>query len=360
MTEFLDDLYSSFIAMLVIAFFLLFLFVFLATLKPFKNNGLNKVYKMLMYLCSVTFFFTIPLFNYGHAKRFERIAFGKTTICLFEQAIRAVGKSAGKPARIHILDIETGVRKERFAAGKPGEMLGMRNDTLCYLDEKDVVLYDADNLKEIYRIKEEEWGTILPELAVGVENIDITDQTVNHIVSHFIKLDCLNGKKYWFEPFSKKIYTKQPVTEYITDFDNKKSKLTVKISDNQELKYLQTSSSGQGRLEYIVPGYNGTKYFSRIDSTGYINPFLLCIDTVKKIFVFGYYTTTKKEDYFIEAKDFDYNTKWKKANNELVDETKNPGVAVCKYRNNIMYFTIGSYFFAADPVTFKLYWKIQL
>ncbi len=360
MTEFLDDLYSSFIAMLVIAFFLLFLFIFLATLKPFNNNFLNKFYKMLMYLCSVAFFFTIPLFNYGHAKRFESIAFGKTTICLFEKAIRAVGKSAGKPARIHILDIETGVRKERFTAGKPGEMIGMRSDTLCYLDEKEVVLYDAANLKEIYRIKEDAWGTILPELAVGIEYIDVTNETVDYIVSHFIRLDCLNGKKYWFEPFSKKIYTKEPETIYRSEFANRFSELSIKTNDNKELEYLKTNASGQGSLEYIVPGYSAVKYFSKIDSTGYISPFLLCIDTVKKVFVFGYYTTTKKEEYFIEAKDFDYNTQWKKTNKELVADSKNPEVAVCKYRNNILYFTIGSYFFAVDPVTFKLYWKIQL
>ncbi len=116
---------------------------------------------------------------------------------------------------------------------------------------------------------------------------------------------------------------------------------------------------GDGRLEAIVPGRDADKFFPKIDSTGYIEPFLLCIDTVNKIFVFGHYLTTKKETYYLEAKDFNYNTKWKKLSNEIVD-TDDQEMDIWLYRNNILYFSVGSYVFAIDPLTFKIHWTSRL
>lgn len=42
MTEFIDDIYSSFILMSLSAFALLFLFIFLSTKKPFKSKPFNN------------------------------------------------------------------------------------------------------------------------------------------------------------------------------------------------------------------------------------------------------------------------------------------------------------------------------
>lgn len=360
MTTILDDIYSNFVLMCLIAFSLLFFFIFLSTKKPFSNKAINNIYKMLMYVCSVAFFISIPALNYGHARRLEKIFIGKKTICVFEASIPAVGKSAGRPARIDILDKETGIRKERFNAGRPGQLVALHNDTLCYMDEDEVVLYDAVNLKEIYRIAKDGWGTIIAELSVGIENVNMTDATIDYPVEHLIKLDCLNGKKYWFEPFSKTIVDKEPETIYIPEFADRSSELIRKFSYNRELKYLATAATGEGNLESIVPGSNAIKLFSKIDSTGYIFPFLICIDTLKSVFVFGHYTTTKKEQYYIEAKDFNYKTQWKKANREIVDSDKDPKVNICSYINNILYFGIGGHLFAIDPLTFKVYWQTHL
>lgn len=360
MSDILDDLYSNFVLMCLIAFSLFIFFIFLSTKKPFGSKALNNIYKMFMYVCSIGFFISIPAFNYGHARSLEKIFVGKQTICVFEASIRAVGKSSGRPARIDILDKQSGIRKIRFTAGRPGHFLALHNDTLCYMDEKEVVLYDAVNLKEIYRIKKDEWGSILPELSVGIENVEMTDATIEYPAEHFIKLDCLNGKKYWFEPFSKKIYNKEPETIYISEFADRSSELVRKFSYHNEIKYMSTTATGEGTLEAIVPGSNAMHLFSKVDSTGYIAPFLICIDTTKNVFVFGHYTTTKKEQYHIEAKDFNYKTQWKKANNEIIDSSKDPKVNICSYVNNVLYIGIGGYLLALDPVTFKIYWQNHL
>ncbi|MEO6305977.1 MAG: hypothetical protein ABIP51_22715 [Bacteroidia bacterium] len=360
MIEILDTIYSSFIIVMVIAIVLLFFFIALSLKNPFKNKFLNNFYKLLMYGCSFAFFISAQFFNYGHARGFENICISKKTICVFERSIPPRGRSSGKQARLNILDRETGVRKERINAGQSGVFIAMQNDTICYLDEQEVVLYDAANLKEIYRIKENDWATILPELNVGIDNIVVTNRRSDYNVKHYVQFDCLNGKKYWFEPFSKTISTKEPpALQYFRSFSNNPSELVVKLANKKELRYLYTSSIGQGRLEAILPGRNAKKYFSKIDSTGYIEPFLLCIDTVNKVFVFGHYLTTKKESYYLEAKDFNYTTKWKKLSSDLIDNDDQI-IDVWFYSNNILYFNMAGYVFAIDPLTFKIYWTTRL
>ncbi|MBA3680071.1 MAG: hypothetical protein H0W73_02620 [Bacteroidetes bacterium] len=360
MTEYLDIIYSSFILLLLIAFILLFLFIFLSTKKPFKNNTLNKFYKMLMYACSIAFFVTIPASNFGHARSFEKICIGEKTICVFEPSIRAIGKSVGKQARLNIIDKATGIRIERFSAGKPGKLVDMHNDTICYMEEKDIVLYDAANLKEVYRIKEDAWGNILAELSVGIESINITDQNSDYPVKHFIRLDCLNGKKYWYEPFSKAITNKQPADEYLPGFSDRTTELSIKYAERERSTYLVTANSGEGNLQCIFPGRDAGKFFSKVDSTNYISPFLLCIDTVKRVFVFGHYLTTKKEEFYLEAKDFDYHTKWKKLSTEIVAVDEDTKINIWLFEKGILYIGIGGYVLAIEPLTFKPYWTTQL
>ncbi len=359
MTEILDTIFSSFIIMMILALALLILFVGLSFKDPFKNSFLNKTYKLLMYVCAGSFFFIGPFFNYGHAVGFGKIAIGKTTVCLYEKHVRARARSAGRDARINILDKSTGKRKVRLNAGRPGVFIGMRNDTICFMDDKEIVLYDAANLKEIYRIKEGAWATVSPEFSVGVEDMDVTDETSDYDVNHYVALNCLNGKKYWFEPFSKTVIGNVPTIKYHHNFANRSSEIVIKLSYEKELKYLYVSDAGNDRLKTILPGPNGKGLFSKIDSATYIEPFLLCMDTLKKVFVFGHYLTTKKEDYYLEAKDFGYNTLWKKLSSELVDNDSNI-LSVWMYKDDILYFNIGGYIFAIDPLTFKVYWSARL
>jgi len=69
-------------------------------------------------------------------------------------------------------------------------------------------------------------------------------------------------EKYWFEPFSKSILSKEaPELIYIPAFANRTSELVIKFSYRKELKYLYTSNIGDERLEAIFPGKNGNPFF---------------------------------------------------------------------------------------------------
>lgn len=360
MTEVFDFLYSSVVWMTVIMIVILFLCVGFAFANPFKNKKINYAYKGFLYFFAFCFMMSFQFFYYGYTEEFKEMRIGTTAVCLLEQYERGGEGPSEYVCRLHIIEKATGVRKDRYYIGSTGQLIGMRNDTLCFFKNYDVVLFDAANLKEIYKIKKDEWGTISPELAVGMESV-YSGHDLSNSVSSYVELNCKNAKKYWFDPFAKRLLDKEPKDNDVPGFTNNSYELTVKFGVNKQVNYLRDEYAGGNNLKRIIPGYNARNLFNVKDSSTYIDPFFLCIDTVKKVFVFGHYTTTDRLDFYIESKDFDFITKWKKISTDFGQDSYNtPKVNVWQYTNGILYFNNGGFVSAIDPVTSKPYWTTRL
>ncbi|MBA2611116.1 MAG: hypothetical protein H0U95_04040 [Bacteroidetes bacterium] len=360
MTEALDFFYSSSVWMIVIIIVVMFLCIGFSFVSPFKNKKLNYVYKIFLNAFGFCFMMSFQFLYYGYADEFKKMCIGKTTICLMEEYERGGEGPSENVCRLHIMNKATGIRKERYYVGSSGQLVGMRNDTLCYFRNYDVVLLDAANLKEIYRIKKDEWGKISPELSVGMESI-YSDHDRSNSGSFFVELNCKNAKKYWFDPFSKKLTDQEPNDNYKPWFSDNTYELTVKYAANKQVNYLKDDYAGSNNLKRIVPGYNARNLFTVKDSSTYIDPFFLCIDTVKKVFVFGHYTTTDRKDYCLEAKDFEFTTKWKKTGSGIAtDDYNEPKVNVWQYTNNMLYFNNGGFIVAMNPALGKIIWVSRL
>ncbi len=360
MTDVIDFLYSSTVWMTIIIIVILFLCVGFAFANPFKNKKVNYAYKGFLYFFAFCFMMSFQFFYYGYTEEFKSMRIGKTTICLLEQYERGGEGPSEDVCRLHIIDKASGKRKDRYYVGSTGQLVGMRNDTLCYFKNYDVVLFDAANLKEIYVIKKDGWGAIAPELSVGIESVYSNNEQNNSNAS-LVELNCKNAKKYWFDPFSKTMVDKEPKDNGIPGFTNKTYELTVNFGVNNNVNYLKDEYAGGNNLKRIVPGYNARNLFTVKDSSTFIDPFFLCIDTIKKVFVFGHYTTTDRTDLYIEAKDFDFITKWKKISSEFGKDSYNsPSVNIWQYLDGVLYFNNGGFMIAMDPVTSKTFWTTRL
>ncbi|MCE3228177.1 MAG: hypothetical protein K0S32_2728 [Bacteroidetes bacterium] len=361
MREILDSFYSSSITITVVFIVVLFVCVGLAFLNPFKIKALNYIYKALLYLFAFCVLMLPNFFYYGHASSFEKILVDKNTISLFESYERGGDGPSESVVRLHIVDRATGQLKDRFYIGYYGKLVGTRNDTICYMYNHDVILFDAVTMKEVYSIKEEEWGSISPDFSVGMERIG-DNQNSNDPVRPYIILDCKNGKKYSFDPFSKRLSDGEVKDEYFPEFSKEDYKLSVKIAPGQEKHYLITESTHEGKLERIVPDTHAEHLFHVRDSSGYIDPFLMCLDTIRKVFVFGHYTTTDKKDITVMAKNFDFKTLWAKTTADLgTVDGDNPTVSnIWKLREKNLYFNCGGYLISMDPLTGNVNWKTRL
>jgi hypothetical protein len=357
----LDFLYSDTIWMTVVLIVVMFLCVGFAFANPFRNKALNYIYKGFLYVFAFAFFMSFSFLYYGYANSFEKMCVGNTTISLLEKYERGGEGGSENVCRLHLIDKTTGVLKERYYVGHSGELVGMRNDTICYMNNDDLILFDAIALKEIYKIAENEWATVLPEFSVGMERIS-SNQNSDSPVRPFIHLECKNGKKYTFDPFSKKILDKDPGDIFLPEFTKETYELSCQTSPGKKTYYLKTQSINSGKLEMILPATESEKLFLRIDSTSYIDPFLLAIDTIRKCFVFGHYTTTDKDNFYLEARDFSFKPLWKKTPEDMgaVDKYNTLDVNVRQYKDEILYLNCGGFVLAMNALTGKIIWNTRL
>jgi hypothetical protein len=365
MRQLLDTIYSSDILLWVSAAVILFICLALYFAKPFNNPTYNTIYKILIGLFAL-FVLLVPQFTYyGYAMDFEKMIIGKSHIFLLESYPRRVEGINGDASRLHVVDKQTGELKARFYVGGYGDLVGSRNDTVCYLDDMALFVYDATSLKEIYHVKESEWKTISEEFAPGIESVKHYSGSDAYSLP-LISLTSKNGKSFPFDPFSKKLYDAKAPGNYVP------GNLALSLHSGEAVPYLTTSPAG-GKLERIVPYQKSEKLFHVKDSGAYIDPFLMCVDIARKVFVFACYATTDKTDFVFEAKDFDFKTLWKKTAGDLeieesairkadiaVTDKRCGKVDLWSFNNGTLYFNYGGYMLALDPVTGNTLWKSRL
>lgn len=358
--EWLDKIISNTFYATALILVFLFLFVGLSFLNPFKKKALNYIYRFLMYFIPFSLLMSMNFTYWGLVEEFKSICVGDNTVCLYEEYERGAEYSE-TVTRLHILDKKTGKRSDRFYTGSYGALVGMHRDTLCFLHEKTLVLMNAATLEEIYRIKEEDWGNVSPELAAGINSIGGNYHS-DHVLLPLIELDCKNGRHYFFDPFSKKLLPAKPADTFLPEFSMNSYELCIDYSFSKKDCFLKTAYAGSNALQRIVPAEDKSQLFKGSDAAEYIYPFLLCIDTLKKVFVFGHHTTTDRLDFIIEAKDFNFKTIWKKSSAQLGanDTYCTPVVNCWKYKNDILYFNAGGFAVALSPVSGEVEWVTRL
>jgi hypothetical protein len=350
MRHLLDTLYSSDILKYGSIALVTIICAALTVKNPFKNTTARQVFKFTL-LGVALFTGSMPfLFYLGYALKFEKMLVGNSTILLFEINAGHEEAITENVCRLHIIDRETGELKKRFYIGGYADLACSRGDTVCYIDRNNVYLYDAKHLKEIYHIKGNDWAGISGDLSAGVEKIEVCRAYAG--TKPFVCINAKNGKRYWLEPFSKKI-SEGSINEN---------------TDEKSISYLDLVNT-EGKLEIIVPGNKFKHLFHVNDSTAYLEPILLCTDTLNKAFVFCYQTSTDHEGLMFEAKNFEYKTIWKKTSGELgINESElrkidlelsnryNSRLNVYELIGGMLYFNYGGYCVALDPLTGKQKW----
>jgi hypothetical protein len=357
--ELIDTLYSSSWLMTALWIIILFVFVGLALLSPFKNKTLNYFYKGSMYLVAFAALLLPHFFYYGFASSFDKQVVSSSTIILTESYEQGGDGPSENVVRLFVVDKNTGELKHRSYIGAYGKLIAVRNDTVCYLDDKDLHVMNAVTLEELYNIGEKDWGQLKPEFNAGFERID-ADNRLDEVLTPHLELACKNGKTYYFDPFSKTVSEKEMEPVYLPGFKNDKDELILRKSDGKEKEYLHTQNNYENKLERIVPDESSAALFHVNDSTGYIEPFLVCIDTIRKAFVFGHYTTTDRKDFILEGKDFNYKALWTKTTKDLGAEGETFSADVWKFVDGTLYINCSGWLIAMDPVSGQIDWRSRL
>jgi len=362
MTRFIDTIVSSTLWFTIITMVWMFAFVGLSFYNPFKNKTLNFLYKAAMYAVA-GLIMAFPLFTYyGLADGFEEITIGKNTVCLLEKYERGGGESSSESvSRMTVLDKNTGERKDRRYIGYTGELLAQKGDTVAYMYNEDFYLMNAFTLKEIGHIKKEEWEKKFPELADGVEQVyDNTNYNGPHKI--YIMLKGKNGNNYWYNPFDKKLLATEPQDQGLPGIYSNGYDLYRTNGKGQDQRLLIWDYVNNSERKKISPGDGFKNMFGPTVEDNFIDPAFLCIDTVKKCFVFRHYTTTDKDKIWVEARDFNFKLLWKKTSQDLeaTDSYNTDRVDIYKYAEGLLYFDLGGFMLCMEPASGKIKWKVRL
>jgi hypothetical protein len=360
--HFIDTIFSSSFWMTTIIMVWIFLFVCLAFFNPFKKKSLNMVYKGLMYVVA-TLIMVIPLFlYYGLAYDFKKMTMGATTICLLEEYERGDDGPSETVCRLSVLKKATGERTGRKYVGYSGELLSQRGDTVAYLYNDDLYLMDAGTLKEISHVRRDEWAQKYPELQDGVEHIQFNSYNDPPRKSYLV-IQGKNGNNYWYEPYAGKLYNAEPDDQKITGIYSTGYDIYDQPAGNGYHQTVLTQVYvNNSERKKIAPGESYKNMFGTPAEENFLEPFFLGIDMEKKYFVFRHYRTTDRRQMWIEARDFNFKTLWKKDAKALgaSDSNCQELITVSQLEKGLLYFNMGGFMICLEPVSGKVKWKVRL
>lgn len=364
--SFLDHIFSSSFWFTVIVTIWIFGFIGLGFLKPFKNKNMNMAFKGFTFIMAGVIMILPMFFYYGLAGNFETIKLGRTTLSLEEKYERGSDGPSETVHRLTVLDKKTGERKDRFYIGYVGELLDQKGDTVVYFYNYDLYVMNAATMTAIYHIKKDEWAAQYPELAEGVDQVS-DNQHSNDRQKLYITIHGKNGNYFWFDPYTKQMSAVAPSEAKLPGIYTTGYELYLERADgsykNTILGYAYTENSSRKK---IVPGDRFKKMFGSPADETFIEPWFMCIDTVKKCFVFRHYKTIDKKKAWIEARDFNFKLLWKKddigldAEDTYESDYYGNQFGVNLYENGLLYFNISGYMLCMEPKSGELKWKARL
>lgn len=362
MQEILDKLFSSVWLMTIFIMVEMFFFIWLSFKNPFKKQVYNRLYKGLMFVIPCAIMLLPTFLYYGVADDFKKISLGSNTICLFEQYERGGGESADETVcRLHILNKKTGEKLSRNYIGSSGDIIGQKGDSVCYRYNKTICLKNAYTGETIYEIDIEDWENNFAELSAGVETVE-DNQNYSSPRIPYIRLVLKDGNTLWFDPFSKKVLAHEPKNQVRSMIFSTGYDLKLQPKTGYEKSLLSAEYTEGTKRKKLKIHYTGKQEVDKLTSETFLDPVLLGIDTVQHVFVFAHYTTTQKNDFTVEAKDYSLKNCWKKTKAQLdVDDgyISEWPFSVYVTEPNTLYFNIGGYVISMDSKTGKIHWKTR-
>jgi hypothetical protein len=361
MTEFLDIMFSNITIMTLFILVQLFFFIWLASKYPFKSPGLNKVYKVLMFIVPCFIMVSPYMLYYGKTNDFKKMTIGTNYICLLEQYERGGESGDETVCRLHFLDKITGEKLDRKYIGHNSELIGMKNDLVCFSYNDELNMLDIKNEKTIYSIGIDDWKAEFNELHSGIEEITFA-QNFNEPREAIIRITGKDGNSYWFEPFAKKLMVSEPKNQNYTGY----------YSTGYEIKHLNSEGEikypfgfvylGNSKRKKIKAAINENESKITESNLTFLEPKFLGIDDKNKLFIFTHFANTDKTDFTIEAMTYEMKSIWKKKKAELEVEdaySNEFSFDVYTIENGILYFNIGGFVLAMDTKTGKIIWKTR-
>lgn len=353
-----DVIFSDWLYMTLIILVVMFTCIGFAFKNPFQNLYLNRAYKVTLYLIAFTSMMSMTFLYFGLSKGFSKIIIGKNILVLQENYERGGEGPSEYVTRMHILNKKDGTEIDRLYIGAYAKVVDVKGDSVAYISDNGVYVINGKTGEEYFSIDEDNWSSVNPDLSVGINRVD-DNQNRDDRIKPMIDIDCKNGKHYSMDPFTKTFSDPNAESQYLPKFSKRTFDLYYIKGKQSYRYYLQTRPTSNYQVHTIVATGEGEKLFTGTCKDEFIQPYLMCIDTIQRFFVFGHFTTTDRKDFILEARDFSFKQLWKYTTDQLEvkDRYNKYECNVWEYENGILYFNAGGFVIAMDPAKNKIIWK---
>lgn len=301
-------------------------------------------------------------FGYGNSKNIVELQYinGKLYAIDYLKTMGGKTSSGIKYYRIHIVDPATGKKERRFLVGAGAKLLRV-TDKYAYIGHySDLWIYDVNTGKRVSKYNEKTLPKLFPELAQGVDNMHVNDETL------MITISCKDGRTRYLNPLSGQITEKDPNKNRTTYQPTNKLRL-----DGNEIK-MDDSDYGSEYLDIEAKNDDGkrARIYNSNDEVLYkdlsfLNGRPVVINPVDSSFVVMHFENTENEQFILTCLKLDGSKMlW-----EIKQTSLNPTYRFKNYKESVsitddgngkMFFGIAGELFCVDLKDGKMLWKAQL
>jgi hypothetical protein len=307
----------------------------------------------LVYLFSIYF-----SGDYGYVNAAYDFTVVKNKICFIDNKKRAFTPYALQRSydmyRLHIINAETGERIYRSYIGLNVKWLKNKENIILYETKTGFDVFDIDKKAVIRSIDNNYLEKKFNELSAGIAS--------KKYIKDFIIIDCKNGRRYYYEPFSDKIVN-EPTPDYFSykDYSFSESNITL-ITNGREKEIFRFKPKNKGeslKKLYFVDSIGKTS--EKYSDESFIGGICIGFFPERDIIIIKSYETTDRERIKISALDNNLKTLWKIDNDILspVDffAPKKPVVTKMVLENGKLFFAISGFVYSVDSATGKIIWR---
>ncbi len=363
MENILDYLFSSAWLLVITFFIVLFIFIIISEIKPFKNKLHNKIFKIISIIIPFLLLFGLYMvpFSYGFSYEISAICLAGDKICLIDRTDRGDEGVDRIVYRLHVLNSKTGKKLSRHMYSGINDINLINSSTVLLFSDSNFILVDIDNNKIIKKITREYIQSRFHELSKGIESTSY-EKISNVDPPAYITVTTKTAKTYYYNLLTDKLLENsinvknKDIGYYINNID-----IICKKEDNFENRIVSLENKyGSYNLKHLQFYDTLINKSSEIAKTDFIDPKIIAIIPEKNLFFVVSYETTDDINYILHAVDFNGKEKWiiNQSATDLANKTIKDAKLNCVVQfENSLIFNWGGFIVSADVNTGKINWE---
>lgn len=276
--------------------------------RPFKNLILGRATQFIVSALAFCALMYLIMGPNGYAGHFIGALSNGEKICLVEEHFQGDGDGGSwEEHRLYILDVKDGHRILRMNIEASSILCMTSNSVILPAPGGTAIEYNLETGKKMREWNTEKGFEKFPELSVGIQDMNYSSEYYEHINEAWLTLKAKNGYHYCYNLLTEELIQAEypPRRDFKNSFDEYGVEL--RVTDYYHA-YRYSLETKNGEIEQLV--YRNLQSDTVMYPGEFLDPKIVCLDTVQQFFVVLHYETLDRTNAFLTAINYDLKTRW--------------------------------------------------